>query len=173
MTALRRRSPDPRQLCLLDLSEMSWVATKPANDVPSPAPLPAVERRKRRVPYQMPLFEGERPYVIGQSYGVCQIIRATGGDATSGAQRAKMTEQVDDLLLRFFETQWEEHGEEWAVMRTFELIAGARAYRIPDWFLESIVEWKQELLLEFSGTGPFADALPDHDVYSSEAEPKR
>lgn len=123
-----------------------------ANDVEPPA-------RARRAPRfkepgaasgQTDLFEWaerERPYVIGTIYSLCQVLRAIGGDPTSGQARLNLKRQIDRALLKLFNNFWEEHSsEEMAVKLMFSVFANNPRFYQPTWWLELCVEYREELV---------------------------
>lgn len=124
------------------------------------------EPRFRKAAYRQPqldLFILGRPYVPGQTYSVCQVLRGTGGDPTSGQQRVTQTQEVEDLVRRYFDEQLALYDEEHAVLRTFSMLSRNPTWPRPQWFNEYIQEYKQELLEDFTGGG-HEPILPDWDI---------
>ena len=113
--------------------------------------------------------EAQEAGVSGQPMSGGAILRAEAKRDRSGAQRARVSRDLDHGLLSMYSELVRDHGEEAAVCALFSLLAQAPSYmaRAPDWILELCVEYRAELFDTFGQRGG-GMVYPSTDIYADE-----
>lgn len=113
-------------------------------------------------------LEAQNAGIPGQPMSGGAILRAESKRDRSGAQRAKVSRDLDYSLRVYYSEMVRDYGDEAAVCELFSMLAQSPAYmtRAPEWVLELCVEYKAELFDAFGQRGGVV--YPSTDIYATD-----